>query len=278
MSDQLSVVLENFSLSAGVFYSGKLCGIFDYGNSNVAEGHIHIVREGTLKIAQKHKDTVVVNEPSVVFFPRPQAHTLKAEMTDDTRVVCANVRYGVGMNNPLSQTLPPCIVLPLSRIPEIQFCVEGMLHESANSTKPGSQQIMNRYMEIFLVSVLRHLMESEQVHTGVLSGLANPALSKAITAMHTNPANRWSLQLLAETACQSRSKFADDFKRTVGVPALEYLTHWRIGVGKSLLLRGKQIGFVASEVGYESASSFTKAFKKIEGCSPKAWLTDELAA
>ena len=60
-------------------------------------------------------------------------------------------------------------------------------------------------------------------------------MSAAITAMHADPAHRWSLQKLAQVAGMSRSIFAQRFKDTVGEPPMEYLIRWRMTLGAERL-------------------------------------------
>jgi len=47
--------------------------------------------------------------------------------------------------------------------------------------------------------VLRQLMESGEVHGGLLSGLSHPRLRNALVAMHEAPAQEWTLDELANT-------------------------------------------------------------------------------
>jgi AraC-like DNA-binding protein len=70
----------------------------------------------------------------------------------------------------------------------------------------------------------------------------------------------------------SRSIFALRFKETVGVPPMEYLTRWRMLLaGDRIANTSDSISEIAQSLGYESASAFAKAFKKIMGCSPRQY-------
>jgi AraC-like DNA-binding protein len=78
------------------------------------------------------------------------------------------------------------------------------------------------------------------------------------------------LAALARVAGMSRSSFALRFKETVGEPAMDYLTRWRMMVASDRLRRGGQpIALVAPAVGYESESAFGAAFKRVLGRSPR---------
>jgi AraC-like DNA-binding protein len=97
-------------------------------------------------------------------------------------------------------------------------------------------------------------------------------MGAAISAMHEDPAHRWTLQALAQRAGMSRSTFALKFKETVGASPLEYLTHWRMLLaGDRLTNSGDPISVIALSLGYESESAFSTAFKRVMGCSPRQY-------
>ena len=97
-------------------------------------------------------------------------------------------------------------------------------------------------------------------------------MGAAITAMHDDPAHRWTLQSLAERAGMSRTTFALKFKETVGASPMDYLTRWRMLVaGDRLANSGDPISAIALSLGYESESAFSTAFKRVMGCSPRQY-------
>jgi AraC-like DNA-binding protein len=70
----------------------------------------------------------------------------------------------------------------------------------------------------------------------------------------------------------SRSTFALRFKETVGASLIEYLTRWRMLLAADRLANTRDsISEIAHSLGYESASAFTKVFKKIMSCSPRQY-------
>ena len=74
---------------------------------------------------------------------------------------------------------------------------------------------------------------------------------------------------LARIAGQSRSAFAARFGEVLGCGPIEYLARWRMALAKDALIRGtKTLEGIADEIGYESASAFSTAFRKRLGCPP----------
>jgi len=268
--DQLSQIISTFSIQAGVFYTGKLCGLSSF-ESEAIEGHIHILKSGRLSISGIGQQELTITEPSIIFFPRPKSHRLLANESDQAQVTCATVQYGVGQVSPVAQALPEVLVLPLSQAPQLMTNLDWILNEALQQQQ-GGQAIMNRLMEIFIVAMLRFLIEENKIEQGMLAGMAHAQLAKVLTALHTSPALNWSLDEMAELALMSRAKFSPLFKSVIGQTPNDYLTSWRVGLAQQLLLDDKPVGLVAHSVGYDSPSTLSRAFQKHCQMSPKAWL------
>lgn len=126
---------------------------------------------------------------------------------------------------------------------------------------------------MMLVQALRlHLSEGAGGGAGWFFALTDEQLSAAITAMHADPAHRWTLQELAGRAGMSRSTFALKFKQTVGTSPMEYLTRWRMLLaGDRLESSSDPVSLIALSLGYESESASSTAFKRVMGCSPRQY-------
>jgi AraC-like DNA-binding protein len=137
--------------------------------------------------------------------------------------------------------------------------------------QPGSSLIAEHLAQTLLIEGLRlHLAERSRDSTGWLFALADRQMFNVIAAMHAEPGRKWTLRALAEVAGMSRSSFAVRFKDTVGEPAMDYLTRWRMMLAADRLTNGAMpIAVVAPTVGYESESAFGAAFKRVIGYSPR---------
>jgi AraC-like DNA-binding protein len=139
--------------------------------------------------------------------------------------------------------------------------------------QPGGVLLGQHLAQMMLVEALRlYIAESAKDGAGWLFALADKQLSAAISALHDNPGYRWSLQELAERAGMSRSVFALRFREKVGVPAMEYLTRWRmLRAADRLVHSSDSVLAIAQSFGYASESAFGLAFKKVMGCSPRRY-------
>jgi AraC-like DNA-binding protein len=154
----------------------------------------------------------------------------------------------------------------------IREFVERMMKE-LRERKPGGFLILQHLAHMMLIEALRlHLAEGLKGGVGWLFALADKQMGAAITAMHDDPARRWTLQELAKRAGMSRSTFALKFKETVGASPMEYLTRWRmLRAGDKLAHSSDSISVIALSLGYESESAFSAAFRQVMGVSPRRY-------
>lgn len=270
--DHLSQIIDRFTLQAGVFYTGKLCGLSNFNDNDALEGHIHLLRSGTLSIVGLNKQKIVLDKPSLIFLPRPLKHGLQAREVDNAELICATLSYGSSTSSLLADTLPDLLILPLEQSPFLQTNIDWIIQEAGEEEQQGRQAVMNRLMEIFIINMIRSLLNKGELAQGMLSGLMHPQLKKVLQKLHNAPEESWTLEIMAENAAMSRSKFAEEFKKVIGQTPNEYLVNWRVGVAQTLLKQGKSVSIVANSVGYETASALARVFRKTCGLSPKEWL------
>ncbi len=146
----------------------------------------------------------------------------------------------------------------------------ALIAEEAEADRPGRDLVLEHLVKVLLVEALRFRPASASGHErGLLAGLSDPALARALREIHADVARRWTVAELARAACMSRAVFAERFARTVGMPPMQYVLEWRIAVAKDLLRRERPVlAEVAERIGYQSASAFSTAFTRLEGCSP----------
>jgi len=270
VADVLTSLLQRFSLSAGVFYAGSLCGVHRF-ERDTRHGHVHLIRRGPARVLDARGDVTLIEEPTLVFMPCPDAHQLVADERQGADVVCANVLFGVGGANPITDSLPALVAIPLASLPGADAMM-SLLDQEAFGAQAGRQAALDRLCEVLMIRLLRHCLEQGLTRSGTLAGLADPRLCKALTALHDQPERPWSLNDLARAADMSRARFAAHFKVTTGQTPADYLAGWRMGVAQDLLRRGRPLKHVALDVGYGSVGAFARVFLRKVGCRPTAWL------
>ena len=132
--------------------------------------------------------------------------------------------------------------------------------------------MLDRLFEYVLVLLIRSALNDRLLDSGILLGLADERLSKAIEVMHKHPEAPWSLEELARRAGMSRARFAARFRQVVGVTPFDYLTDWRLGVAQTMLRKGSSVKLIAAAVGYANATALTRVFTHRLGMSPSEWI------
>jgi AraC-like DNA-binding protein len=90
-------------------------------------------------------------------------------------------------------------------------------------------------------------MNTHLIDSGILMGLSDLRLGKAIEGMHKHPETSWSLEQLAQRAGMSRARFAAYFRQVVGMTPFDYLTNWRLGVAQTMLRKGNSLKLIAAK-------------------------------
>jgi AraC-like DNA-binding protein len=154
----------------------------------------------------------------------------------------------------------------------LRWSLDRMMLEMKNG-QPGGSLIAQHLAHMMLIQALRIHLEADKANsTGWLAALGHRQISAALNAIHGEPARRWALHELASVACMSRSSFAQRFKELVGTSPMEYLTRWRMLLAEDQLATTQlPIGKISFDLGYESESAFSAAFRRTIGCSPRQY-------
>jgi len=268
MEDRFVELLKHFELHSRVFQAGPLCRSAHFGAED-GFGYIHLLKKGQLRIEAPSHPEMLIDEPSLFLYMNPTSHRLIPE-DEQVEMVCASFEFGAGLRNPLAQALPDVVLIRLRDMPDLAMALSLLFRESSEQ-HCGKQAVLDRLMEVVIIQVLRDLMDRQRLQFGLLAGLAEPRLAKAINQIHAEPSRSWTLEELALAAGMSRARFASKFRDIVGITPGAYLNEWRLGLAQAMLRRGKPVQFVADRVGYGSASALSRAFKAQTGESPKAW-------
>jgi AraC-like DNA-binding protein len=135
--------------------------------------------------------------------------------------------------------------------------------------EPGQEVVLDRLLDLLLVTVVRSWLASEEQVTRGLAH-ADPTVGEALRLMHHHPEHGWTIASLAREVGVSRAALARRFGDLVGEPPMTYLTHWRLSLAADLLVATDDaIDSVARRVGYGSGFALSAAFKRVRGVSPQ---------
>jgi AraC-like DNA-binding protein len=143
----------------------------------------------------------------------------------------------------------------------------------ARSPRPGGAGVLAKLAEVLFIEVLRLYMNEQSVgRIGWLAGVGDRIVGGALNALHARPAHAWTLEELAQASGTSRSVLAERFAALVGSTPMQYLTQWRMLLAANLLCGSNApLSRIAEDVGYQTDTAFSRAFRREFGTPPAAW-------
>jgi AraC-like DNA-binding protein len=210
--------------------------------------------------------------------PLPLVCELGGGGPDRARIICCFLGCDERPFNPLLAALPPVLHLSAAGPRAATGWLSTLLAMAAKesgSARAGGENVLARLSELMFVETIRHYLETlPPAQTGWLAGLRDPMVGDALAALHRAPGEPWTVARLARAVGLSRSVLAERFTAMIGQPPMQYLALWRMQLASRLLLEGRSVASVASSVGYESESAFSRTFKKLVGRPPATWRRD----
>jgi AraC-like DNA-binding protein len=264
--------LNRHSLGASVFFSGQLCGRQNYAAD--LRGHLHLVQRGPVDLHTADGMLRRIERPSLILFARPTEHRLDADEAAGADLVCAHLSFGSPEAELLLLGFPDLLVIGLDELDGLEPVLRRLFEEAFNGGF-GQRAAIDLLVELLLIKLLRHCVARGLLEHGLLAGLSDPKLGRALAAMHGAPQTELNVERLAEIAGMSRSTFAAAFKACVGLSPGDYLTTLRLALAKQALLAGRPLKAVAAGVGYNSPTALARAFQRQFGCAPRAWLAQQ---
>ncbi len=261
----------------------------------------HLLTEGECYVGMKGQPPLHLHAGDAVIFPQGDAHLMssqpglppaKGSRLDEvlarrprqlayggggatTRLVCGYMACDARLARMLLTGLPPVVRVNVRGSNAgiwLESSVRYALAE-ARSPRPGGGGVLAKLAEVLFIEVLRlHMNEQADDRTGWLAGLGDRIVGAALNALHQHPSHAWSLEELARAAGTSRSVLAERFQQLVGSSPMQYLTQWRMLLAADLLSHSNApLARIAEDVGYQTDTAFSRAFRREFGAPPAAW-------
>lgn len=168
----------------------------------------------------------------------------------------------------LLDALPPAIVV---RATDWEGTLVRVLADEITRDEPGQQVVLDRLLDLLLVGALRVAFTGDAAAVPAwYRAAADPTIGQAIRLMQNDPSRPWTVAAIAREVGVSRALLARRFHDLVGEPPMAYLTGWRMALAADLLLEPEAtVTSIAATVGYSSPFTFSTAFKRHHGRSPR---------
>ena len=262
----------------------------------------HLITEGECVLIMDGQPTMNLTAGDVVVFPQGDAHLMASEPGIPpakggasleqmlkrrprdiayggggkvTRLVCGYLACDARLARMLLAGLPPVVRVNV-RGSNAGEWLESSLHYAmaeVRSPRPGGAGVLAKLAELLFIEVLRlYMNEQSDGRTGWLAGVGDRIVGAALKVLHNRPAHAWTLEELAREAGTSRSVLAERFQLLVGTSPMQYLTQWRMLLAANLLCRSNApLARIAEDVGYQTDTAFSRAFRREYGAPPAAW-------
>lgn len=139
----------------------------------------------------------------------------------------------------------------------------GLIAAELAQPRCGQPALLHRAGDILFIGVLRQMVaRPAREMGGILSGLADPRLARALVAIHTHPQATWTLERLAEEAGMSRTAFARHFHATMRVPPGRYLQGVRLLIARNAVTNGRSLKQAAVAAGYQSTAALSRVLSR----------------
>jgi hypothetical protein len=159
--DRLSSLLERFRVRTHLFHSGPLCGVTHF-DAQPGRGFLHVLRRGSMVVTHRPRRgaprRIVVNEPSLLFYPRPLAHDFHNAPSEGSDFVCATLDFDRGASHPLARALPALVVLSLREVAGLDHTL-ALLFTETERLRCGQRLLADRLFEVLLLQLLRWLLD-----------------------------------------------------------------------------------------------------------------------
>lgn len=247
MSDVLSLVRMRCEFICANEYSAPWCFAF---RKNVA--HFHIVERGTAFLILNRDTPARLGTGDIAILPLSTGHTLasapglkpvpieqavargsKREGNvyriggggAETHVVCGQFSFAGVLAPRLLKVLPPLIHITAPQGGPFEWLklTSHFLIDEARRARPGFVIMVSRLLDLLFVQAVREWGAKSPNNLGWLSGLRDPSVGRALSAIHDEPGRCWTVERLAALAGLSRSAFAARFAEVVGTTPLKYL-------------------------------------------------------
>jgi AraC-like DNA-binding protein len=267
----------------------------------------HLVTEGECVVELDGQAPVTLTAGDVILFPQGDAHRMGSEpglapangarLSEvlarrprylhhggggaATKIVCGYLACNARVARLLLDGLPPLVRVNMRDSDTgrwLESSVSYALAE-ARARRPGGDSVLSKLAEMLFLEVVRlYMNERSASGIGWLAGAGDRIVGAALNALHQHPAHDWTLEALARASGTSRSVLAERFQQLVGSPPMQYLTQWRMQLAAKLLTKSDApLARIAEDVGYQTDTAFSRAFRREYGAPPAQWRRQQTA-
>lgn len=268
--DRLSALLEG--LIPRIQVNRPVHGIANLSVAAEASSflHLYLLADGEMQLQLPPTGSQVLKAPCIVVCRSDTVHALVAPSPAALQhLMCARAF----LDGPVAALLldeftTPQVVSLDGAEPSLRH-VTALIASELEEPRCGQPTLLDRAGDILFIGLLRHLIaRPRNLGRGLLSGLADPRIARALVAIHAHPQGRWTLESLAEEAGMSRTAFANTFREVMRETPGRYLSAIRLSIAQRVVRVGKGLKAAARDAGYTSPSALSRALSRASVPTP----------
>ncbi len=301
MTDILSDIFETIRLRATLYFKTDYSPPWAITVPKYEQAaRFHLVVQGRCHIELASGTTTEIGPGDLILIPRGQHHILsdqkgrtpapletiieqsgydgsgtfvigKGDPSATTQMVCGHFDFTKGADHPLLRALPEFITMNPADRAENPILDETLrlVVRRVFAHNLGYSAAISRLSEVFFIETVRASINKNPALSRILEAMTDKNISHSLELIHQKTNHPWTVEALATEVGMSRSRFAERFSNLLGDGPMNYLTNWRLQQALPLLSQpNANIQDIANQVGYQSASAFTRAFAQKFGTPP----------
>lgn len=301
MNDVLDDILDTVELKAALYFWGDFrppFGLRVPAFENAARFHLNIAGECVVELADGQN--VRLHAGDLVLVPNGAAHRIlgtpddpcmpldeayaAAGFTGDgpfllgdgppdaaCQLICGHFGFAAGADHPLLHAVPELLHITAAEraTQSLLDDLVGLISQRMVAGGAGAMASVSRLSEALFIEILRFATAKHPMMTTMMRAITDPQIGHALRLIHNDIAKGWTVESLGSAVGMSRSRFAERFRELVGTTPMGYIAEWRLQRALRLLnVQRSSVKAVATQVGFQSAAAFTRAFTTRFGQSP----------
>ncbi|HFK5791101.1 TPA: AraC family transcriptional regulator [Enterobacter asburiae] len=277
---------QQTNMATSIFHSGRYCDTWKASTFETGLPSFHVVLDGFcwLNFSDSNK-RIRLEEGDIVFFffnlpfyltseastnvnitPKKKMYSIKEKKEGDTALLCGFL-HPKGIEAEILFTLLPEYIIINKEI-QASEKITQLISMLKLETNTACELALTRITDLLLIYVVEQLIDEYLVDVNLLKLSQHKGFARLLIEIMHNPAQEWSLEIMADKMNMSRSTFIRKLDYVCGLSSNSLITTLRINIAVNLLRRGYNADDVAFKIGYKSTVGFYKAFKKITLRSP----------